>query len=246
MRPPCPCLPALVDVFTALSSARHARGTRYPLHATLSLIFIALLSGCKNYCQIAVFGNTRPAALLKRLGFHPPKYPQKRESRDRIAAPNKDTLASIVASVSPGDFNDALARFLVRMVQRGAHAAIDGKALRGADEYVLSVFANEICQVVWQEDVGRDKENECSCLERSLEAILERYPFLRLFTGDAAFCHKSIARALIQARRDYWLQLKAPHTTDLALAEDAFAQLRHTEPLATTVEKKGPCAGRKL
>jgi len=238
-------LPTLQDVFQSLPSERKPRGTRYPTGAVFALVFIALLSGCKNYSQIAVFAGTLSQSFRKQLGFYSAKYPRKKENRDRVASPNEDTLASVVGSVRTADFNLALAQFFSRLVRRGAQAAIDGKALRGADEYVLSVFVNEISQVVWQEDVGRDKENECSCLQRSLSLIFEKYPQLALLTGDAAFCHKTITRAIIEAKRDYWLQLKASHGTDLALAEDAFSQLRHTEPLATTVEKKGARAGRR-
>ena len=237
---PCP-LKSLLDVFATLHSPRAARGTRYPLHAVLALILLAVLSGCKNHSQIAMFGKTR-RALLKRLGFHPPKYSRKHKTE--ISAPSEDTLTRILASLCPLQFNEAFARFLSRMVGRGAQAAIDGKALRGADDYVLSVFVNDICQVAWQEDVG-SKENELSCLERSISTILSRYPNLRLFTGDAAFCHKSIASSLINAKRDYFLQLKAPHTTDVALAERAFAQLRKRPALAATVEKKRPREERK-
>jgi len=235
-RSSCP-LKSLLDVFATLHSPRAARGIRYPLHSTLALILLAILSGCKNHSQISVFAKTR-RPLLKRLGFRPPKYSRKHKMKTEIRAPSEDTLTRILAGLCPAQFNEAFARYLSRMVSRGAQAAIDGKALRGADDYVLSIFANDICQVVWQEDVG-SKENELSCLERSISAILERYPNLRLFTGDAAFCHKSIARSLIQAKRDYFLQLKAPHTTDVRLAEKAFAQLRRRPPLATTVEKRG-------
>jgi hypothetical protein len=111
------------------------------------LVFITLLSGCKNYSQISAFAHARNA-VLEQLGFRPPRYPHKPESKGRISAPSEDTLTRIVASVSPRVFNDRLAQFLGRMVQRGTQAVIDGKALGGADEYVLSVFANEICQVV--------------------------------------------------------------------------------------------------
>jgi len=218
-------LKTLLEVFDSLPSSRAARGTRYPLGPVFALVLVAVLCGCKNHPQISAFAQARPD-LLKRLGFRPPKYPR------------------ILASVRPDNLNRGLSRFLSRMVKRGAQAAIDGKALRGAHDYVLSVFVNDICQVVWQEDVGR-KENELSCLERSISDILSRYPNLRLFTGDAAFCHKSIARSLIEAKRDYFLQLKAPHTTDVALAEDAFAQLRETPPLATRAEKRGPREGPK-
>lgn len=230
-------LKSLLDVFSSICSSRSARGIRYPLHAMLALVLIAVLSGCKNFSQISVFGKAR-RNLLKRLGFRPAKYSRKHKSNAPICGPSEDTLTRNIASINPAEFNEAFVQFLAHMVGRGAQAAIDGKALRGADDYILSVFVNEICQVVWQEDVG-SKENEMSCLERSLDTILARYPHLRLFTGDAAFCHKSIARSLIQAKRDYFLQLKAPHTTDMAMAENAFAQLRKTAPLATTVEKRG-------
>jgi len=234
----------LLDVFSSLTCTRCKRGLLYPLDAMLALILVAVLSGCKNLTQISVFAQNR-LGLLKRLGLRPVKYPRKPESKGRIRAPSEDTLGRILAAVSPSELNEALAGFLARMVGRGARAAIDGKALRGADEYVLSVFANDICQVVWQEDVGRDKENELSSLERSLDTVLSRYPNLRLFTGDAAFGHKTIARALIRARRDYFLQLKAPHTGDVKLAEQAFAQLASQPPAAQRVEKRGVRAGRK-
>ena len=231
-------LNSLLDVFASLSCSRDARGRRYPLHCTLALILVGVLSGCRNHSQIYAFAKAR-AELLRRLGFAAPKYPQRSASVGRITAPSEDTLTRVLAGVCPAQLNEALAGFLARMVRRGSQAAIDGKALRGAEEYVLSVFANDVCQVVWQEDVGA-KENELSCLERSLKTILARYPNLRLFTGDAAFCHKSIARQLLQARRDYFLQLKAPHTGDVALAEEAFGQLRRRPALATSVEKRAP------
>jgi hypothetical protein len=236
-------LPCLLDAFAGIKSTRSAKGTRYPLNSVVALVLVAVLSGSRNYSQIFAFGKAHPR-LLGQLGFHPPKYPTKPQSKGRITSPNEDTLGSIMAGISSHDLNTALVGFLQRMVGRGAQAAVDGKALRGADEHVLSVFVNDICQVVWQEDVGQ-KENELSCLERSLKTILERYPKLRLFTGDAAFCHKSIARALVEARREYFLQLKAPHETDLAVARDAFDQLRHTPALAHSEEKRGARTARK-
>jgi hypothetical protein len=236
-------LKSLRDVFFSLPSPRAARGTRFPLGGIFSLALIATLSGCKNPSQIAAFAKVRPK-LLRKLGFRPPKYPRMRESRGKVRPPSDDSIKRLLASVSSEDLNEALAQFLARMVRRGDQAAIDGKALRGAKDYVLSVFVNDICQVVWQEDVG-EKENELSCLERSIEAILSRYPNIRLLTGDAAFCHKTIARSAIQARRDYFLQLKAPHTTDVGLAEEAFKQLRCQPPLDETVEKRGDQKGRK-
>jgi hypothetical protein len=66
-----------------------------------------------------------------------------------------------------------------------------------------------------------------------------------MWTGDVMFCHKTIARALVEARRDYFLQLKAPHKTDVAIAKTAFGQLMTLPPLATdSGEKRGVQTGR--
>lgn len=234
----------LLEVFAALHDPRSAHGRRYGLPAVLSLIVVALLAGARNFSQIYAFGQARPG-LLARLGFGHPKQVRRPQRRGRpLACPNEDTLANILELLPPAQLNDKFTLWLGRLVGRGASvAAIDGKALRGADEYVLSVFVNDLRQVVWQEDVG-DKENELSTLERSLPEILARYPGLRLFTGDAAFCHKSIARELIKAKRDYFLQLKAPHKTDLKLAQDSFRQLRTLPPPARSEEKRGVPRGR--
>jgi hypothetical protein len=245
--PPQECgeaIGCLLDVFSSLRSSRDPRGTIYPLAATLALVLLALLSGCKNPSQIYAFGQARPGLLVK-LGFKARKRPRKPENKGRISAPNEDTVMAIMASVATAELNEKLALFLGCMVRRGGdRAAIDGKALRGSDDYVLSVFVHDLCQVAWQEDVG-SKENEWSALERVLPEVLAKYPGLKLFTGDAAFCHKSIARALVKARRDYFLQLKAPHQTDVALAQDSFAQLTQASPALARSEgkrgaKKGP------
>jgi hypothetical protein len=236
-------LDCLLDVFASLQSSRDPRGTIYPLASTLALTLIALLSGCKNPSQIYAFARARPP-LLERLGFRPRKRPRRAENRGKLSAPNEDTTMAILASVDQRALNEKFALFLSRRVGRGARAAIDGKALRGSGDYVLSVFVNELCQVVWQEEC-RNKEHELRALERALPPLLERYPGLKLFTGDAAFCHKRVARQLVRARRDYFLQLKAPHTTDVALARHSFRadHLRRRWPPAA---KKGePGGGRR-
>jgi len=234
----------LRDVFSSLRCMRCARGRRYSLSSTLALVLVGLLAGCKNPSQICVFGRTHPS-LLPKLGFRPPKRPRKKESKGCIASPNEDTITTILASVDNKELNDKLVLFLYRMIRRGAVAAIDGKALRGSDDYVLSVFVNDIQQVVWQEDIGK-KENEQSALERVLATILEKYPQLKIFTGDATFCQKKFACALIKAKRDYFLQLKSPHDTDVSLAQDSFMQIcAATSPAAKRVDKRGALKGRR-
>jgi hypothetical protein len=234
-----------LDVFSSLKSSRKPKGVRHPLASVLALVVVAVLSGCKNASQVHAFGRARPG-LLPRLGFRRPKRVRKPQRRALgPSAPTEDTIGAVLASVPQREMNEKFALFLARMVGRGAsRGAVDGKALRGAREHVLSVFVNEIGQVVWQERVG-SKENELKTLERALPAVLERYPGLRLLTGDAGLAHKSVARALVRARRDYFLQLKSPHRTDVALARSALAQLSTQAPQARSGEKRGVRTGRK-
>lgn len=229
-------LTCLLDVFSSLRSSRKPRGVRYEVAPTLALVVVGTLAGCKNPSQVYMFGKTRPK-VLKKLGFRPVRRPRRKQDRGRLTCPNEDTIAAIMMSVSEVDVNRQFTVFLSRMVARGAVAAIDGKALRGTEDYVLSVFVNDICQVVWQENVGT-KENELSALERALPEILEKYPQIKTFTGDAAFCQKSIAKMLVKAKRDYFLQLKSPHKTDVAVAERAFEQIRAGRPAGAKSEEK--------
>jgi hypothetical protein len=192
-----------------------------------------------------MFSGRLIPAFCCTLNFSPPRRPRDNERRCRIAPHNVVSFASILDRVVKWVLFVSLVIFLSRMIVRGAVAAIDSKALRGTDDYVLSLFVNELCHVAWQEDIG-EKENEQSALERILPTILARYPRIRIFTGDAAFGHKKFAAMLIQARRDYFLQLKSPHDTDVALAKDTFRQIGEARSAeASSLEKRGGLKDRK-
>ncbi|CAN5340868.1 hypothetical protein BH09SUM1_BH09SUM1_22870 [soil metagenome] len=229
----------LADVFALLKDARKSKGRQYPLPSVLLLCLVAILHGCRNPTQIYVFGKCRPP-LLRRLGFRPPhrRRGMTPKPKDAVACPNEDTIATLLRSLDGEEFNSAIAIWVARMIPRQVHAACDGKALKGAEEHVLEVFINDLRLVAWQMPVG-EKENELSSLEKHLAAILARYPQIKLLTGDAMFCQKTLAQTLLDARRHYFLQLKAPHSTDVSLAQHALSQYSRTPPLAITEGLKG-------
>lgn len=240
---PSPACATLADVFSLLPDKRGARGRVYPLPSVLLLCVVAVLHGCQNPSQIFAFGRLDPA-LLRRLGFRPPRRQRGRNPwpRGAVRCPNEDTIAKLLGSVDPEDFNACIAIWVARMLPREARAAVDGKALRGTGEHVLEVFVNDLRLVAWQAPVG-EKQNELSALEGSIAGILATYPQLKLLTGDAMFCHKSIAQAVRDARRHYFLQLKHPHATDVGIAQDALRQLSATPALARSEGKRGDPAG---
>jgi hypothetical protein len=241
------CATCLLEVFGELSDTRSLRGRRYPLASVLALVVAGALAGCANASRIFAFGQLRPD-LLKRLGFEPAGRVRRPERAGQVYCPNEDSIKAICARVDAGELNEAFARFISRIASSELVAAVDGKALRGSDRHILTIFAADCRAALWQEEVDRDKENEASRLEASLEKALGSLPGLRLLTGDAAFCHKVIARILIQNGRDYLFCLKHPHQTDLAIAGQAFDQQRKRgqKPLVETVEKRGARKGAKL
>lgn len=234
---------SLREAFALIPDSRNPKGRLHPLDSIFALAVVAILAGCKNPSHIHQFGKSNPRWLLL-LGFRPAKRPRREKNRGRVRGPNEDTISSVFAGISPSVLNEALATWVASRVRRGDVAHVDGKALRNAKDHVLSVFVGRIGQVVWQETVGT-KENELSALERSIETVLARYPAIRTFTGDAMFCQKTITRAIVAARRDYFLQLKSPHKTDVAIAEEVFAQQMSLPPLTTdSGEKRGGFTGR--
>ena len=227
----------LAQAFSSLHDPRKAKGLRHGLGALLSLVVVALLCGEENPEQISRFASCHPE-LLPSLGFRPPSQGRVPGRRERIAPPSNDTIARALRIAEGADLNLHIGDWLGRMLAEREIAAIDGKALRGQLDYTLSVYCPSLGHVFWQETVGT-KENELSALLRVLPELLSRLGKVRLFTGDAGFCHKEVARIIVAKKRHYLLQLKAPHLTDLKLAKDSFAQLTLRPPLARTVEKRG-------
>lgn len=238
---------SLLSAFTAVKDPRDPHGRRFPLPALLSLIVIALLSGCKNPTQIYNFAKAH-RGLLPKLGFRPPVNPRLKESRGVVRTPNEDTITYVLGRLDPDAFVGAFAAWVnVVIGPKPVSAAVDGKALCATGEHVLTVFAGKLRLALWQKEVG-EKENEYSAFCEALSELLTNYPGLKLLTGDAMFCQKVIAEKIIEARRDYLLQLKAPHTTDCKIADKVFEQQTNCKPALATSgpEKRGPGGGLQL
>lgn len=235
---------SLLSAFAAVDDPRKPRGRRFPLPALLSLIVIALLAGCKNPTQIYNFAKAH-RSLLPRLGFRPPVKPRLEESRGRVRAPNEDTITYVLGRLSPDQFVAAFALWINGLISSGQRAAaVDGKALRGTEEHVLTVFVGKLRLAVWQKQVDK-KENEFSALREALGELFEDYPGLWLLTGDAMFCQKEVAKKVVEARRHYLLQMKSPHKTDMEIAQRVFARLTSRPPAASSeAEKRGARKGR--
>ena len=93
--------------------------------------------------------------------------------------------------------------------------------------------------MIGQWSVTGEKTNEPTALRNHLHELLERYPLLRLLTGDAIFCQRPLATALVAENCDYLLQIKSNQADIQEAAQLALGAAHDKPPLAQTVEKKG-------
>lgn len=194
-----PCA-SLMDAFRGVGDGRHRRGIRYSLPSVLALCVVALLSGRQNLTRIRRFG-AQNLEVLDALGFR------------RRRAPVTTTLSALLGGVRLNELRDAVADWFVglfrsaRARRRNAAAAVDGKTSRASRVHVLHVFALDMCQALWQCDVG-EKANEVTVLRATLDLLFEKYPFLKILTGDALFAGNPLCSEIITHGRHYLFQVK--------------------------------------
>lgn len=228
----------LLEALGGIPDARKARGVRYPLGPLLALCVVAFICGRQNLDQIRRFGRDN-LDLLASLGFR------------RRRSPSVPTLSRVLGSVAVSDLQRAVSRWLVGLVdsvrKRRACgvAAVDGKTSRATGVHVLNVFLHDVEQVVWQLPIAA-KQNEISAFRGALKELLETFPFLRIFTGDAMFAGAPLCSEIIENGRHYVFQIKADQKNLLEKMERVFAGKleREVDQGSLTGEKKKRLCGR--
>lgn len=223
---------SLLAAFAQLTDPRHRRGVRHPFAGLLALTFLGLLCRQADFAAIARWARRHWDQLREPLGF------------TFAYAPHATTLSRAAARYSLEEFRTVLASWLAGVLGDGAlAAAVDGKTSKQARDgdgdpiHVLNVFAHEakLCLADWP--VGGEKATEPDVLRAHLDELFAAYPALRVLTGDALFCQRPLARAIIEAGRDYVLAVKENQPELHEAARTAFTC--PGEPAITAHEKNG-------
>lgn len=232
---PVPCV-SLLTAFQGLTDPRDRRGIRHPFPGLLAIIFLGLLSRQPDFASIARWAKRHWPVLEEAFGL------------TRRYAPHATTYGRVAADFSVEEFRSALAGWLARvMAAPPVAAAVDGKTSKqahGADGdaiHVLNVFAHDARVCLADGPVGDGKETEPEVLKAHLDDLFARWPSLRVLTGDALFCQRPLARAIIDAGRDYVLAVKDNPPDLHETIRTAFADATPATADATTREKS---AGR--
>lgn len=227
-----PVAGSLMAAFEGLTDPRHRRGVRYPFAGLLALTFLGLLCRQADFASIARWARRHWGDLAGPLGF------------TREVAPHATTLSRAAARYSVAEFRTALAGWLAGLLaDTKLVAAVDGKTskqARGDDGrpiHVLNVFAQglKLCLADWP--VGDGKATEPDVLKAHLDELFASYPGLRVLTGDALFCQRPLARAIVGAGRDYVLAVKENQPDLHEAARTAFAAATTGSASAMTREK---------
>jgi len=231
---------SLLEAFARVDDPRKPRGVRHPFRSLLALTFLGLLGRQTDLAALRRWAEDYWDCLKEPLGF------------TRDAPPHPTTLGRVLARFSLDQFRRAFADWLVGLLadDRAPTAAVDGKTSKqghdadGDPIHMLNVFAHELRACLAQYPVTAGKPTEPQALAQHLGELLARYPFLRLFTGDALFAQRPLAEAIVGAGRDYLFVLKDNQPELLEAVRVGFQDLVAQPPDAETVEKKGAkCTG---
>ena len=226
----------LLAAFSRLVDPRSARGVRHPFAGMVVLMLLGMLARIREMEVLVRWATTHWDRLQGPLGF------------DREEPPCATTISRTLAKCRVAEFQAALSVWMQAVLADKTTegvVAVDGKtAKQGIDDdgdplHMLNVFVHDLQAVVGQWSTGAEKTNEPTLLRRHLEELLEAYPMLRLFTGDAIFAQRPLAELICSRGRDYLLQVKDNQGDTLDALEHCFAQAALRPPSAQSTNKRG-------
>ncbi len=225
----------LLDAFAQIDDPRKRRGVRHPYSALMTLAFLGLLCRQTDLASLQRWAKDHWRTLKDALGF------------TRKKPPHATTISRALARCPLEQFRDVFARWLTSRPQTAAAVtvAVDGKTSKqghdaqGDPIHMLNVFAHDLNLCLAQFPVTDGKPTEPQALKHALRELLEHYPFLRLFTGDALFCQRPLAHVLLEADCDFLFAVKDNQPELLEAIETSFHDAAEQAPDAKTVEKKG-------
>ena len=185
----------LAAVFAELNDPRQQQGKWHNLGSTLTMIFLAILSGEQGIRGVS--------AWIQEQRFRLGRQFKLKNSR----VPSYGTIRRVLAAVEVSDLERCLGTWANEIGQAWSGAdwpgiAMDGKTLRGSGDeehpalHLLSAFSHELGIVLTQRAVG-SKTNEIPEARRLLEDLtLEG----KLVTVDALHTQRDTAQAIVEKK----------------------------------------------
>lgn len=206
---------------------------RHPVETILFLTLAATLCGAKSCVEVAEFAADREGELGDIVDLP-------------YGAPSHDTFSRLFRLLDPAELARSFATFMTALrAELGLGApqgvvAIDGKSLRRGYEkgrshmppLMVSVWDSQTRVAIAQARAPGGNE-VAATLQLLGNLVLKNCTV----TADALHCHPAMAQAVLDAKADYALGLKANHGPLYAEAERIFAQAGGDAPSFATEER---------
>lgn len=218
---------SLLEVLSQVPDPRDKRGLRHPLQAVLSLVVLAMMTGCKSYEAIAQFGRDKGPRLAHALGFR------------RGKTPCKARLSTLFRALDIAAFEAALSRWVASRVSDNEQICLDGKTARGSrdgdvpGQHLVAAYAAASQAVLAQVRVDAKTNEHKAALQ-----LLGILPIQgHIFSGDAMFCQRDICATIDEAGGYYIFTVK---DNQPSLAIDIQAGLAFEEQTRRTAAAFSP------
>jgi predicted transposase YbfD/YdcC len=212
--------------FANLTDPRMERTRRHILQDILVIALCALIANANTWVDMERYGNTKLDFLRRFL--HLPN-----------GIPSHDTFSRVFARLDPAALLVCLRNWLNELREKlgGQQVAIDGKTLRGSHDgearpnalHLVSAWATEARLFLGQLAIDQ-KSNEITAIPQLLELLDIEGDTI---TIDALGCQKEIAKAIVDKKANFVLQVKDNQPTlceAISAAFIGFADGDYTEP----------------
>ncbi len=223
----------LFECLQSISDLRKKRGIRHPFQSVLKLVLLGF--------------TCRLVAIEHMVSFFEPIWDQIKGPLGfkRRKPPDPTTIRRMLNGLKPEQFQKAFEQWVGEMIEgKTFMVSVDGKALRsvrgenGLARMLVNVFAHDV-KLALAEYPIEEKNGEATVLKEALAQLFDRYPGLKILTGDAAFAGRELNQAIISLGRDYIVQIKENQPKLKKLLEEEFqAIIPQKVPAAVEVKKK--------
>ncbi len=228
-------LTSLVAAFRRIADPRKPRGVRHPFDSILALTFLGLLCRQTDFASIERWAEDHWRTLKEPLGF------------TRNKPPHATTISRVIAKFSLEQFREAFSLWLINQpdITTDFAVAVDGKTSKqghdanGDPIHMLNVFTHNLSLCLAQFPVTDGKPTEPQALKAALAELLKHYPFIQIFTADALFTQRPLAKVLLEAGRDFLFTVKDNQPDLHEALQTSFLDAESRPPDAETVDKKG-------
>lgn len=207
--------------FETLPDPRIERTRRHNLSDILFITIAAVLSGCDDWNEIELYGETKEPWLRKYLEL-------------AGGIPSHDTFNRVFSLLEPDALRECFLSWIeqVARLTGGEVVSIDGKRLCGSGEdgkrsiiHMVSAWSSANSLVLAQVKVD-DKSNEITAIPTLLKVLELKGCIVTL---DAMGCQKEIAEGIINKGADYILAVKGNQGFLLDDIKDAFSESKKIE-----------------